>query len=234
MARVASVTDFDHVTHGAPALRPQPSVCNFAGAARALFGRRDGTASVAILAAAYVSHPPVRGGVLDAPRSCDRRADLYAPVRRDQPHPRHPRCARLASTAQRIQFRGHSPRTILYGRTHVIRSPTPGGRGSPPLRCVGKVSGVYPRRPQPLIHGASRRDSSPFRGAEGWVRRNHVVRHPTPGGWERAGAARARALGRALDISLSRPGGVLSPPRRRRPPRGRRGRRYAGRRRRGL
>ena len=37
---------------------------------------------------------PVRGGVLDAPRSCDRRAALDAFVWRGRPHPRHPRCAR--------------------------------------------------------------------------------------------------------------------------------------------
>ena len=34
---MAGVTDGTHVYHGAPALRPQPSVCNFAGAARAPF-----------------------------------------------------------------------------------------------------------------------------------------------------------------------------------------------------
>ena len=82
----------------------------------------------------YVLHPPVRGGVPDAPRSRDRRAALDASVRPDQPHPRPPRRARLASTAQRIQSRGHRPRTISYGRTNVIRQTTPGGRGSPPLR----------------------------------------------------------------------------------------------------
>ena len=43
----------------------------------------------------YVSHPPVRGGVPDAPRSRDRRGGVVAPVRRDRWHPRHLRCARL-------------------------------------------------------------------------------------------------------------------------------------------
>ena len=47
--------------------------------------------------AAYVSQPPVRGGVLDAPRSRDRRAALDASVRPDRPHPRLPRCARFPS-----------------------------------------------------------------------------------------------------------------------------------------
>ena len=41
-----------------------------------------------------------------------------------------------------MQFRGHSPRTIFTGA---------------------------PTLPQPLSHGAERRDSSPFRGAEGWA-----------------------------------------------------------------
>ena len=63
----------------------------------------------------YVSLMPVRGGVLDAPWSCDHRADLYAPVRRAQFYPCLPRRARLASTAQRIISRGHSPRTIFTG-----------------------------------------------------------------------------------------------------------------------
>ena len=141
MARMASVTDCTRVYHGAPALRPPPNVCYPAGTARAPFVRRGATASVASYAAAYVSHPPVGGGVLDAPCSRDRWGGLDALVRRGQPHPRRPRCARLASTTQRIQSRGHRPRTIFYGRTHVVRRPTPGGRGSPPLRWVGSVYG---------------------------------------------------------------------------------------------
>ena len=55
------------------------------------------------------------------------------------------------------------PAHHFYGRTHVIRPPTPGGRGSHPLRRSGKASASHPRCPPPL--------SSPFRGAEGWVRR---------------------------------------------------------------
>ena len=35
-----------------------------------------------------VSHSPVRGGVLDAPRSRDRRGELVADVQRDRLHPR--------------------------------------------------------------------------------------------------------------------------------------------------
>ena len=58
---------------------------------------------------------PVRGGVPDAPRLCDRRAALDASVRRDQLRPRFPRRSRLASATQRIQSRGHSTRTIFTG-----------------------------------------------------------------------------------------------------------------------
>ena len=70
------------------------------------------------------------------------------------------------STAQRMQFRGHSPRTILYGRTHVVHHPRPGGRGSPPLRCeVGRFrlgTGVVRRQSAvspPIGHAKKDRSS---------------------------------------------------------------------------
>ena len=88
--------------------------------------------------------PTVGCTVLGAPWPRDRRGGLGAPVRRDRQHPRHPRRACLASTAQRIQSRGHSPRTFFYGRTDAVRQPTPGGRGSPPLRCERVGIGVQP------------------------------------------------------------------------------------------
>ena len=127
----------------------------------------------------YVSRPPVRGGVLDAPRSRDRRAALDAAVRHDQPHPRSPRCVRLASTAQRFISRGHSPRTISHGsptlsvdrgragvedkplrrvgmfrrRTGVVLRPKAGRRGRRPLRavCIFHVA-AYNIRAQPAHH----------------------------------------------------------------------------------
>ena len=80
-------------------------------------------------------------------------------------HPRFPRCSCFASTTQRIQSRGHSPRTFFTGaptlsviprREGVEARPYDGWRGilsSPTLH-------------QPLSHGPSGRDSSPFRGAE--------------------------------------------------------------------
>ena len=136
LARMAGVTDCTRVYHGAPVLRPQSNVCNIAGIARAPLVRREETAPAELYAATFVSLLPVRGGVLDAPRSDYCRAALDAPVRRGLLYPRFPRCARFASTTQRMQSRGHSPRTISHGRTHFFRSPTPGGRGSPPLRWV--------------------------------------------------------------------------------------------------
>ena len=84
---------------------------------------------VTLYAARPVSLPPVRGGVLDAPRLRDRRADLYAPAQRDQPRRRFPRCAILASATQRMQSRGHSPRTIGAAR-----------------RCGKPTLSVHPRR----------------------------------------------------------------------------------------
>ena len=63
-------------------------------------------------------------------------AELDVAGRRDQLHPRLPRCACLASIAQRMRFRGHSPRTFDTGAPGVVLPPTPGGRGSPPLRVV--------------------------------------------------------------------------------------------------
>ena len=191
-------------------------------------------APVTLYAATSVALLPVGCIVLGAPWLRDCRAGLDADVRRDRFCPRLSRRVRFASTAPRIQSRGHSPRTISYGRPKLsvipgregvearpygvwgrfracnrrrpsseggasgtppltgglftssccIRRkgtarapfftgapalfiyPTPGGRGSPPLRCVGKISASHSRRPQPLSHAASRRDSSPFRGAE--------------------------------------------------------------------
>ena len=113
---MAGVTDCTRVYHGAPVLRPQSNVCNIAGIARAPLVRREETAPAELYAATFVSLLPVRGGVLDAPRSDYCRAALDAPVRRGLLYPRFPRCARFASTTQRMQSRGHSPRTISYGR----------------------------------------------------------------------------------------------------------------------
>ena len=84
LARMAGVTDCTRVYHGAPVLRPQSNVCNIAGIARAPLVRREETAPAELYAATFVSLLPVRGGVLDAPRSCDRRGWIGADGRRDR------------------------------------------------------------------------------------------------------------------------------------------------------
>ena len=68
------------------------------------------------------------------------------------------RCGTQRKGTARAPFFTGAPALFIY--------PTPGGRGSPPLRRVGKISASHPRCPQPLSHAASRRDSSPFRGAD--------------------------------------------------------------------
>ena len=78
-------------------LRSPSSVCDPAGTARAPFVGREITQSVVIYPATFVSQSPVRGGVLDAPRSRDRRGRLAADVERDRWHPCFPRHARLRS-----------------------------------------------------------------------------------------------------------------------------------------
>ena len=55
---------------------------------------RGATTPVASHHATFASLSPVRGGVLDAPRLRDCRANLYAPIQRDQLHLLQPRCAR--------------------------------------------------------------------------------------------------------------------------------------------
>ena len=160
--------------------RPNPSVTAQSAATAPLSGEpRAWVEACSVYASVYhdadtvVFLSPVRGGVLDAPPLPVRRGGMVAAVERDQLHPRHLRCVRLRLSPNVCKSRGHSPRTISHGRTDVIRSPTPGGRGSPPLRWVvtwvgGRRCFSPPTSPQPLSHAASRRDSSPFRGAEAW------------------------------------------------------------------
>ena len=72
-----------------------------------------------------------------------------------------------------MQSRGRSPRTISYWRTQVVRKPRPGGRGSPPLRRVGKVSACNRRRP--LSGGRGVGDAAPYGGCV-WVGFSEAVR----------------------------------------------------------
>ena len=184
MARMASVTDCTRVYHGAPSLRPPPNASNPAGTARApLGGVRECTRYPTCRSVCLA--PTVGGGVLDAPRSRDRRGALDAHVQRAQPHPCLPRCASLASTTQRMLSRGHSPRTFLrahprYPSSHAGRAwkpaPTVGGEVDGQRGCDAPTSAPTPQ---------SRRKAPrqlPFQGSRGWVRRTHVIRPPTPGG----------------------------------------------------
>ena len=120
----------------------------------------------------YVSLMPVRGGVLDAPRSCDSRAALDAFVWRGRPHPRHPRCARHRPQPNVCNPAGAARAPFHTGEPKLSANPRRAGVEARPYdglgRFTGNVFASHPRRPQPLSHGPSRRDSSPFRGAEGW------------------------------------------------------------------
>ena len=120
---------------------------------------------VAMYAATFDTHQLVGCTVLGAPWSSDRRGMSDADVERDRLHPCLSRRARLASTTQCIQSRGHSPRTFFTGAPTLSVIPRREGVEARPYG----VSASYPRRHQPLSHGARRRDSSPFRGAEGWA-----------------------------------------------------------------
>ena len=85
----------------------------------------------------YVAQPPVRGGVLDAPRSRDRRGGLVADVRHGRLHPRHPRCVCLRPTPNVCDFAGaaRAPFGRSVGPTSsVIRRK--GRRGRRPLRWL--------------------------------------------------------------------------------------------------
>ena len=108
-------------------VKPTPSVNRRKGrrGRRPLRGVRVGTfqrsrevqfiTPVTFYVASSVALLPVGCTVLGAPWSRDCRGRLDASVRLDRQHPRHPRCVRLAFAAQRIIFRGHSPRTISCG-----------------------------------------------------------------------------------------------------------------------
>ena len=80
----------------------------------------------------FVSRPPVRGGVLDAPRSRDRRGGLDAAVRPDQPHPRRPRCVRLPPPPN-VSNPAGTARAPFRARNRRRPSTEGGASGTPPL-----------------------------------------------------------------------------------------------------
>ena len=109
--------------------------------------------------------------------------------------PAFPTVRPLPSTTQRIQSRGHSPRTILYGRIDVVLQPRPGGRGSPPLRRAVEGVSVQPASFVDRRRGVE--DAAPYgqfvyftfrHATQGRSPRTishgrtEVVRPPTPGG----------------------------------------------------
>ena len=83
----------------------------------------------------YVYLTPVRGGVLDAPRSDYYRGGFVAPPFGVADFtPRFPRCTRICLPPSVCDFAGTARAPIFYGRPTFSVDPRPGGRGSPPLR----------------------------------------------------------------------------------------------------
>ena len=122
-------------------LCPQPHLSNFAGTARAPFLAGEPASSVDRGRAGVGDAAPygvcVWVGVsimplLAAIRGRVRRTRSAWPI-----SPTFDTVRPSLFSAQRMRFRGHSPRTILCGRANVVRRPRPGGRGSPPLRWIG-------------------------------------------------------------------------------------------------
>ena len=66
-------------------------------------------------------------------------AELDAAGRRDQLHPRLPRCACLASTTQLMQSRGHSPHTIFTGAPTSSFLPHRAGVEARPYGMFGRA-----------------------------------------------------------------------------------------------
>ena len=89
---------------------------------------------------------PVRGGVLDAPRLRDCRG-VGADGRRGRLRRRLMRRVRFCLLPNVCDFAGTARAPISCGRTDVVRHPRPGGRESPPLRCIGKVLACNRRLP---------------------------------------------------------------------------------------
>ena len=130
-------------------LCPPPSVCDFAGTARApLICARERTPCVTSRNLRHAT--TVRGGVLDAPRSRDRRAGLAASVRPDRFYPRHPRSSRLSSASQRIQIPRAQPAHHFMRANPSRPSSHPGRAWKPSPTVGGEVSARKRRRPRTI------------------------------------------------------------------------------------
>ena len=102
-----------------------------------------------------------------------------------------------------MQYRGRSPRTIFYGRTDVALHPTPGGRGSPPLRCEWVGIDVHPA--VSVIRRRGVGDAAPY-GRFVYFALRHITKGHSP---------RTIWGGRTKVVLHPRPGGRGSPPLRR-------------------
>ena len=145
---------------------------------------------VTLYAARPVALPPVRGGVLDAPRSRDRRGGVVAPVRRGRLHPRFPRRSRLRPPPS-VSYPAGTARAPFC--TGVRRCPfTHAGRAWKPAPTVDWV-GVNVQPASPVIRRKGRRGRRPLRVA---ARRRYQHRgkqmrkcaasyaqNDQPGGW---------------------------------------------------
>ena len=129
-------------------------------------------------AATFDTHQLVGCTVLGAPWSRDRRGNVGADVECDRRHPRRPRrthhrvlpnVCNPAGTARAPFYTGAVTLPVIPRREGVEALPYDGWRG---IRSL-------PASHQPISHGAKRRDSSPFRGAEGAgaVRRRRPLSH---------------------------------------------------------
>ena len=129
-------------------------------------------------AATFDTLPPVGCTVLGAPWSRDRRGNVGADGRRDRFYPRFPRRARLRPPSNASNPAGTARAPFFTGARRY--PPSHAGRAWKPAPTRrGEVLGAFRRWLQPLSHGAKRRDSSPFRGAEGVgaVRRRRPLSH---------------------------------------------------------
>ena len=115
----------------------------------------------------YVSLTPVRGGVLDAPRSDYYRGGFVAPVRRGRFYPRFPRCTRIclppsvcdfAGTARAPFFTGE-PTSSVHPRRAGVEARPYGGLlrgltdyvGTPHQRCANPSVTAQSAATAPLL-----------------------------------------------------------------------------------
>ena len=117
-------------------------------------------------AVTFVPLTPVRGGVLDAPRSRDCRGGLNATVRLDRFCPHFPRCARFCSLLNGCNFAGTARAPFRTGAPTLSFIPGRAGVEARPYGVSGKVSACKRRRP--VSGGRGVEDAAPY-GVCVWV-----------------------------------------------------------------